>query len=408
MTKLILAVLVPWFVTTALAQVPMRGFQIVDSTITVSLLTCSPGQEVYELYGHTALRVQWKEAAGDTIAPRETVYNYGVFDFNQPHFTWHFTLGECDYIVAEAPLEYFLYEYAYRGSSVTEQVLDLQPSEARRLLQMQDSLVRPENRIYRYDIFRNNCTTKARDIIEACINGEVIYPIRPRRNTYRTILKQFTKGHEWAREGSDILLGAAADTLLTERGEQFAPIYLMQYFDSAFVDRGRTAYSPLVKERRELLPINAERQLLSAAEQTDFPLSPRTLWWLMLGLGLLIGIVEIVRRRVCWPVDAVLMTAQGLAGCLVLFMTLCSQHPTVATNWQVWVLNPLPLFFVYAVVKADRRRKRSIYHIPFAVWYVTFIALYVFLPQDFSALILPLALLLLSRALVHLIIYRRL
>ena len=237
---LLLAVLLPLFPSAASAQVPNDGFAIVDSTITASLLTCSPGQANYELYGHSAIRIQWTEVAGDTIAPHDLVYNFGLFDFEQPFFVWHFTLGECDYIVAPSPLNRFLLEYDYRGSSVTEQVLALKSFEAKCLLLALDSVSRPENRQYRYNIFSNNCTTKARDIIESCIAGEVIYPIRPRRNSYRTILHEFTEGHEWAREGNDLLLGAAADTLLTERGEQFSPIYLMHYFDSAFVDRGRT------------------------------------------------------------------------------------------------------------------------------------------------------------------------
>ena len=403
---LLLAMLLPMLPNSMFGQVERDGFVPIDSTVTASLLTCSPGQEIYELYGHTAIRLQWTEARGDTIYPRDIVYNFGLFDFNQPHFVWHFTLGECDYIVGPMMLVRFLAEYECRGSSITEQVLALKHYEAKRLLMTLDSLCRPENRTYRYNIFRTNCTTKARDVIEQCVDGNVIYPIRPRRNTFRTILHQFTEGHEWAREGNDLLLGAAADTLLVERDEQFSPIYMMQYLDSAFVDRGRMEYAPLMAERRELLAANPELQQLAAGELPQFPLSPRTLWWLILIVGLISAVIECVCKRVCWPIDAVLMTLQGLAGCLVLFLGLFSEHPTVATNWQMWVLNPIPLFFVWSVVKADIRRQRSVYHIGAAVWLSLFIAFYAFLPQDFSELILPLALLLLSRAIVHLIIFR--
>lgn len=403
----LLALLLPLLPSAVCGQVARDGFTLVDSTVTASLLTCSPGQEVYELYGHTAIRVQWTEAQDDTIYPRDVVYNFGLFDFNQPHFVWHFTLGECDYIVGPMTMPRFIAEYESRGSSVTEQVLALLPHEAERLLMTLDSLCRPENRTYRYHIFRCNCTTKARDVIEQCVDGKVVYPIRPRRNTYRSILHQFTEGHEWAREGNDLLLGAAADTLLLERDEQFSPIYMMHYLDSAFVDRGRTAYSPLMAERRELLAADPELQQLAAEELPQFPFTPAALGWTILVIGLLIAAFELFRQRVCWPVDALLMTAQGIAGCLVLFMALCSEHPTVASNWQVWVLNPIPLFFVYDVVKSDIRRQRSVYHIGAAVWYALFVVLYAVLPQDFSELILPLALLLLSRAVLHLIIYKK-
>ena len=404
---ILLAVLLPLFPSVLVAQVPIEGFELVDSTITASLLTCSPGQENYELYGHTAIRMQWSEVMGESTVAHDLVYNFGLFDFNQPHFVWHFTMGECDYIVAPSPLDHFLLEYEYRGSSVTAQVLRLKTYEAKRLLLTLDSLCRPENRLYRYNIFSNNCTTRARDVIEECIDGDVIYPFRPRRNTYRTILHEFTKGHEWAREGNDLLIGADADTLLLERGEQFSPIYLMHYFDSAFVDRGRTEYMPLVTERYELLPANDQRQQLAADQLPQIPFTPNTLWWMVFVVGLLIAAAELYWQRVIWPVDAVLMVLQGVAGCLVMLIVSYSEHPTVASNWQVWVLNPIPLLFVYHVVKSDIRHQRAVYHTGAAVWYSAFIILYFILPQDFSALILPLALLLLSRAVVHLIIYRR-
>ena len=63
-----------------------------DVPVEVSLLTCSPGTRSYELYGHTALRVKHRTGL-------DLVYNYGVFDFTRPAFTWHFILGECDYMV---------------------------------------------------------------------------------------------------------------------------------------------------------------------------------------------------------------------------------------------------------------------------------------------------------------------
>ena len=101
------------------------------------------------------------------------------------------------------------------------------------------------------------------------------------------------------------------------------------------------------------------------------------------------------------------MTLQGLAGVLLTFMAMFSVHPGVTSNWQVWLLNPVPLFFVYAVVKADRRRQRHVYHAFAAALIALFIIFYFIIPQDFAQIILPLALLLLSRAVVHLLVYRK-
>ena len=80
-----------------------------------SVLTCSPGDEAYSLYGHTALRYR------DSAKGTDIVFNYGCFDFSAPNFLWRFTLGETDYFVACIHYRDFLPEYAKRGSAVIEQ-----------------------------------------------------------------------------------------------------------------------------------------------------------------------------------------------------------------------------------------------------------------------------------------------
>lgn len=375
--------------------------QKVDTTLRVSLITCSPGQENYELYGHTAIRVTSRRDSLDIV------YNYGVFDFTAPNFTWRFVLGQCDYLLYGEPLVWFAQQYYERGSWVMEQVLNLTPYEATYLSEYLRVESQPEHRVYRYNIFRNNCTTRARDAIERCVNGEVVYPARPRRNTFRSILHQFTKGHPWAQEGNDLLLGTEVDTLITERDEMFAPIYLMWYADSALIDNGRGAFRNLVLQRRILLQDNPDRQQAAIDALPDFPLTPRIWGWILLVAGLCMAVVEVRKRWVCWPVDAVLMSLQGLAGILLTFMALFSVHPGVTSNWQVWLLNPVPLFFVYFVVRADRHHQRHVYHTFAAALIVLFIVFYFIIPQDFAQIILPLALLLLSRAVVHLLVYRK-
>lgn len=373
----------------------------VDTMLQVSLLTCSPGQAVYELYGHTAIRVKNQRHQSDFV------FNYGVFDFHQPNFIGRFVLGKCDYFVYPYRFDIFLSEYEARGSSITEQVLNLRPQEATCLTQALFENCDINNRVYRYNIFRNNCTTKARDIIEEHIQGHVIYPMRQQRHTFRTLLREYTVGHAWAEAGNDLLLGEDVDTLINERDEMFAPLYLMKYVDGAMIDRGMGRYDSLVRARRVLLEENPVRQQYAADEEPSFPVSPVILGWGLLLAGVGLGAWEVRRRRALWPVDGVLMTLQGLAGLMLAFMALFSTHPGVASNWQIWVLNPLPLFFVVAVVRADRRLRPCAYHTVAGLLLLLFLILYAWFPQDFSSLTLPLALLLLSRALTHILIDRR-
>ena len=96
-----------------------------ESSITVSLITCYPGPEVYELYGHTAIRI----VDGNT----DIAYNFGMFSFNKPNFIYRFVKGETDYALGQYPFSYFLPDYIARGSKVVEQILDLSPEQAKSL-----------------------------------------------------------------------------------------------------------------------------------------------------------------------------------------------------------------------------------------------------------------------------------
>ena len=373
----------------------------VDSTLTVSLLTCSPGQLIYELYGHTAIRVR---SVRDGI---DLVFNYGVFSFDQPNFLGRFLLGKCDYLVAPCTLDVFMVEYRKRGSSVTEQVLNLKLGEAARLKQALFDACRPENRSYRYNFLTKNCTTKARDIIEEHIDGEVIYPVHNPRFSSRQLVRQFTEGHPWAEVGNDLLLGLDMDTLVSMRGEMFLPTYLQSYADSAMIRFAHGYhYRPLVRETHVLLEANPEAMAAAEARQAWFPLSPTQLGWILLALCVLLLLWEQKRGRMLWGVDIVLMLIQGVAGVLLFVLMLWSEHPGVATNWQFVVLNPLPLLLLPYVVTCDIRRKRCLYHRWAAVVLLLFLVAVPFARQNFSVLTVFMALCLLTRAVSHMLQYK--
>ena len=365
--------------------------QSAEDSIEVSLLTCSPGTQVYQLYGHTGLRVT------DPARNMDVVFNYGVFDFRKPHFTWRFVLGECDYEVAPYPFDIFMREYSTRGSSVTEQVLALTQEETLRLYRNLLINIQPENKTYRYNFLTNNCTTKARDMVEQAVDGHVVYSEGEQHQTYRQLLHHYTQGYPWSEQGNDILLGADCDTVLCDRAMQFLPEQLMAYMDGAqiFDDEGNRR--PLVGKTRVLLEENVGL-LHPASDKARFSwLTPIVVGAIALAVALLILLVEYLTRRMWWVVDVLLMTLQGLAGVLLCFMVLVSQHPTMNSNWQVWVFNPLPLLCVVWVVRCARRGKVCLYHYVNILWLTLFVVFSLWIPQDFSAMTLPLALTLLSR-----------
>lgn len=318
-------------------------------SVEVSLLTCQPHDEVYSLYGHTALRFR-DLRRGKSI---DAAFNYGVFDFKKPHFILRFVFGLTDYELGAYPYEAFLEEYRHFGSMVTEQVLNLTSAEKQRLRLLLSENLKPENSVYRYNYFYNNCTTKARDIIEQCIDGTVEYVGREDYTpSYREMVHQMTKDHPWMQAGNDLLLGIKADWSTDRREQEFLPNNLMYDFDHAQIyTNGR--YRPLVRERRIAVPAGVQ------VVQSGLPLSPWGCGLILLVFCVLLFVVEWRQRRVFVALDVALMVFTGSIG-IVLACMLFSQHPTVSLNLQFILCNPLPWFYLWPVV---RRRSTHYWHL---------------------------------------------
>ena len=315
----------------------------IDS-VEISLLTCQPHDEVYSLYGHTAIRYHDLRPGGFDLA-----FNYGVFDFKKPHFVARFVFGLTDYELGAYPYKYFLEEYRRFGSMVTEQVLNLTAEEKLILHEALAMNLRPENKIYRYNFFYSNCTTKARDIIENCINGKIEYAGREDYTpSYREMIHSMTRNNPWARFGNDLLLGIKADFKTDLRQQEFLPGNLLYDFDHAQIYSEGT-YRPLIKERRIAVPAGVQ------IVQEGFPLTPLSCAAVLLAIGLVIFFIEWRKKRVFIVWDVLLMLAVGAIG-IVLTLMLFSQHPTVSLNLQIILLNPLPLLFLWPVIRRRQTR----------------------------------------------------
>lgn len=313
-------------------------------SVEFSLLTCQPHDEVYSLYGHTAIRYHELRPGG-----LDWAFNYGVFDFKKPHFVARFVFGLTDYELGAYPYKYFVKEYRRFGSMVTEQVLNLTDEEKMTLHDALAINLRPENKIYRYNYFYNNCTTKARDIIESCINGKVEYAGREDYTpSYRDMVHSMTRNNPWSRFGNDLLLGIKADWKTDLRQQEFLPGNLLYDFDHAQI-YSNGSYRPLIKERRIAVPAGV--QII----ESGFPLTPLACAAILLAVGIVIFFFEWRKKRAFVLWDVLLMMTTGTIG-IVLTLMLFSQHPTVSLNLQIILCNPLPWLFLWPVIRGRETR----------------------------------------------------
>ena len=299
---------------TLLAMTPLLRAALPNDSIQISLLTVSPGQEVYEVFGHTALRVKQGE--------QDWVFNYGLFDFNAPNFIYRFVKGETDYQLGINNFQSFLVSYAMRGSEVREQVINVAQPEAKRIL---DALLRnyePQNRVYRYNFFYDNCATRPRDMIIKNLDHEVRYTDTSLEKSYRTWVREKTKAYPWLTFGMDLALGSKADFLATYQRSMFLPEELHKGMNSAIMIPEN---EPLVISDKVLLPADP-----SAIETSSFKMiKPATLGYFLWALIVLLSIYDFKRARATRWVDSLLFLVAGVAGSILFFLNFVSVHPDV-------------------------------------------------------------------------------
>ena len=355
-----------------------------QDSVRVSLLTCAPGTEIYELFGHTAIRYE-NPAEG-----KDLVFNYGIFSFNTPNFVLRFVKGETDYRLGVVPYSYFEGEYAVRGSSVYQQTLNLTDEEN----------YRPGNRIYRYNYFYDNCTTRARDKIEDCIDGKVVYPQAEEGVTFRDIVHRCTKGNEWDELGIDLCLGSEADVPIDGRKQMFAPFNMLEAARGAVIMQGDSV-RPLVLSESKVVDVEPEEA------EPGFPLSPLSCVCILLVVTCIIVWLQLKWKKVIWAWDLLLFGAQGVAGCIIAFLFFFSIHPTVGSNWLIVLFNPIPLIYLPVMIYKAIKGRKDLYHLINMAYLTFFIMIMPFIQQEFNVTVLPLALCLLVCSTGHVFLYYR-
>lgn len=361
----------------------------------ISLLTCGPGNEVYEYYGHSAIRVVRTDSTG-----LDLTFNYGVFDFNTSFFALKFAMGETYYMCVGQPTEDFIAYYRHSGRYIDEQILNLTQNECRRIYQALLNNIKPENRTYLYNVLYDNCATRVRDIIEQNLDGELQYPNRPTERSFRDAIHFFCRNAKWSSFSQDLLLGAKADLPATGRELQFAPLVLEQDIDHTLIlAEGYSVHNFVLKKHRLL---DTDTTITPSA---GFPVSPSALAALVLIASIIIGVWEVGHRRIIWPIDTMLLLIQGTAGIIVSFVFFFSEHPTVDSNWLIWILNPLPLAGLYWQITGARKNNYKQYHAIAAPTIALFLLCSKSIPQHFDSAIILLALLMLIRSLTNIVVW---
>ena len=334
----------------------------------VSLLTVMPrANEVYTVYGHTALRFF------DPVQQIDVVFNWGTFDFEAPHFLYRFVRGETDYFLSTSDYARFLFAYQMGNSTVVEQLLDLSTEGKEALIEKLSINLLPENRVYRYNFLFDNCTTRVRDLIEQS-SPELEYPAQEEKTTFRKLIHSCTQPYPWMTFGIDLLVGAGADSLISVRQELFLPVNLEKILDA----------TPLVVSSEQVLTAVPEPDV-----QLKFWESPLIVGYIILLIYIIIAIASRLKRRPFKGWFAPLFFIAGATGCLAAFMAAFSCHPCMWPNWNLLWLHPLHLIgFAGCFLKTPRRWIRW-YHAANCVVLLGVLAGWYWIPQGLNPANIP-------------------
>lgn len=308
----------------------------------ISILTCGPGNELYSIYGHTAIRVVNRREGIDEV------YNYGTFDFETPFFAWKFARGKLPYYVIRQTFDQFMYEYEVTQRSVTEQVMNLSPKDVKDIQDFLLNNIRPENKYYRYDFLFDNCSTRIRDIFERILGNryQAGTALGTEPVSFRKILNQYERNLHWERFGINLLMSDRVDDRMTNRESFFLPDYYMRGLATATVD-GRL----LVGETRTLL--SEQNQYRNTPNN-----QPRLVFWVLL-LGVLLLSWLPGKSGWLYYFDVLLFLVIGLLGIFMLLMWFGTNHAVCA--WNRNLLWAMPLHVGFAWLLAKRSEKAGYY-----------------------------------------------
>ncbi len=350
-----------------------------SSHIKISLLTCSPGDELYSIFGHSAIRIV------DSTKGSDVVYNYGTFDFDDASFYLKFIRGKLLYYVSAEYFGDFQYLYNQTGRKIIEQDLMLTPEEKLHFKNALNENLKEENKFYKYDFFFDNCTTRLRDWLLRIKKNPVVLPaVMPEHTTFRNAIHQYLdNGHQhWSKLGIDILLGAKTDRIMKPSEQQFLPDNLMFAIDKSAppVILAKTEFPAMVK-----------------LDDSDNFFTPFVCFTAIL---LLFVVMQLTKNKPILSVlnglDGMLFFITGALGFILIFMWTGTDHSMTKNNYNLlwaWPTHITAAFFINSSKNIAKK-----YFLFTAVTSTIVLSVWFFLPQQMNLALIPVVILLIYRS----------
>jgi hypothetical protein len=283
----------------------------------ISILTCEKGNELYSLFGHTAIRIK------DATSNIDVVYNYGTFDFRTEHFYLKFVKGNLQYFVSAYSFLEFYEEYVQENRSIYEQVLHLSDIQKQHLFDSLNATLFSDEKYYTYKFIDRNCTTMVVDKVNETLGEKCVVRTQELDKTYREILFPYLESHFYENLGINIIFGEKVD----RKGK-------LLFLPNEFMESLKKA--------------KTNNKLLSGAPKTLLLSTPKTipvsLWNNYYSFCILLLLLLVSRSK--W-VFFTYLTVLGLLGIFLLAVGYYSFHQELLFNYNALLFNPSVLLLIY-------------------------------------------------------------
>ena len=303
----------------------------------ISIVTAGPGTELYEAFGHSAIRIK------DPVLRLDLIYNYGIFDFNAPNFYGNFVKGKLLYKLGRYDFKYFVESYNRQNRWVKQQILNLDQKQKQAFFLFLENNAQPKNASYFYDPYYNNCATKLRDITLSILGDKVTFHDShlEKNQSLRQLMGKEISWNTWGSFGINLALGSKLDTKATSDQYMYLPDYVFSAFKNATVLKNNQLES-LVKKEETLLEFKELEQEISL-------LNPLLIFLIITVIGLYITYKDFKNKKRTKWFDFVLFFSTGFMGVIIILLWFFTDHSTTPNNFNfLWAFAPnLAIAFLF-------------------------------------------------------------
>jgi hypothetical protein len=303
------------------------------------IVVFGPADDMFIWWGHAALVVE------NTRWNSSRIFDWGIFSYPGDDFLKSFLNNEVRYNSAVETLDYR--PYVGEDRDITVYTLDLEAEGKNRILGYAENNVLPENKYYAYHEFRDNCSTRIRDLVDMGTGGQ--FREWAAKTAGRLPIRRHVRRFTWSRPVwdwlLDLLMGRDLDAPVTLWDEMFLPVELgrniaaFSYTDSSGATRKLVRSVELVSASRERPPVLHEPLDLWPGALL-LGLLPAAA---ALGLGLLRRKKPLAGRIAGGIFQAAAGLALGLLGCVLVYARFFMKNDYIRQNLNLLFVNPLPL-----------------------------------------------------------------